>query len=340
MSESEGAGESAAESVEMTVREGINAALREEMERDERVYLYGEDVADYGGLYQVTTGLQDEFGEGRVFDTPLSETMLGGTAVGAALTGGRPVIEIMFGDFLATISDHLVNYAAKMYFNYGDGTSVPLVVRTTYGGGDQFGLHHSQDPIAWYQNVPGLKIVAPSTPADYKGLLKSAVRDDDPVIFLENKQRYEKSGEVPDGDVTVPLCRSDVKRSGSDVTVVAVGGMVDRALEAAADLSETGIECEVIDPRTVVPLDKEPILDSIKKTHALVTVHEAATFGGFGGELAAMAAEEALFHLDAPVKRVGAPFTPVPFAKNLEDAYLPDAEDVKSAVREALDTDI
>lgn len=332
--------EAAAEPVEMTVREGINAALREEMARDERVYLYGEDVADYGGLYQVTTGLQDEFGEGRVFDTPLSETMLGGTAVGAALTGGRPVIEIMFGDFLATISDHIVNYAAKMYFNYGDETSVPLVIRTTYGGGDQFGLHHSQDPIAWYQNVPGLKIVAPSTPADYKGLLKSAIRDDDPVIFLENKQRYEKSGEVPDGDVTVPLCRSDVKRSGSDVTVVAIGGMVDRALEAADDLSEDGIECEVIDPRTVVPLDKEPILDSIRKTHALVTVHEAATFGGFGGEIAAMAADEALFHLDAPVKRVGAPFTPVPFAKNLEDAYLPDAGDVESAVREALDAEL
>lgn len=340
MSESEPESTPPTDTDEMTVRESINSALREEMERDERVYLYGEDVADYGGLYQVTTGLQDEFGEERVFDTPLSETMLGGTAVGAALTGGRPVIEIMFGDFLATISDHIVNYAAKMYFNYGDETSVPLVIRTTYGGGDQFGLHHSQDPIAWYQNVPGLKIVAPSTPADYKGLLKAAIRDDDPVLFLENKQRYEKSGEVPTSDETVPLCRSDVKRSGTDITIVAIGGMVDQALEAAADLSEAGIECEVIDPRTVVPLDKEPILESIRKTHALVTVHEAATFGGFGGELAAMAADEALFHLDAPVKRVGAPFTPVPFAENLENTYLPDAEDVKFAVRDALDVDI
>lgn len=325
---------------EMTVREGIKSALREEMERDERVFLYGEDVADYGGLYQVTKGLQDDIGEKRVFDTPLSETMLGGTAVGAALTGTRPVVEIMFGDFLSVISDHLVNYAAKMHFNYGDGTSVPLVVRTTYGGGDQFGLHHSQSPVAWYQNVPGLKIVAPSTARDYKGLLKAAIRDDDPVLFLENKQRYEKTGDVPDEEFTVPLCRSDVKREGSDVTVVAVGGMVDRALEAASDLAAEGIDCEVVDPRTLVPLDKEPILESVKKTHALVTVHEAPTFGGYGGEIAAMAADEALFHLDAPVKRVGAPFTPVPFAENLEDTYLPDADDVKSAVREALDVEL
>lgn len=319
---------------EKTIRESINEALYEELDRDESVFFYGEDVADYGGLYQVTVGLQDEFGEDRVFDTPLSETAIGGTAVGAALTGGRPIIEIMFGDFLAIIADHLTNYAAKMHFNYGDDTSVPLVVRTTYGAGDQFGLHHSQSPISWFQNVPGIKVVAPSTPYDYKGLLKSAVRDDDPVIFLEHKQRYDKSGEVPDEDYTVPLCRSDVKREGEDVTVVAIGGMVDRALEAADQLAADGIDCEVIDPRTVVPLDKQPIIDSIQKTHQLVIVHEASTFGGIGGEIAARVAEDALFYLDAPVKRVGAPFTPVPFAENLEDAYLPDADDVIDAVRE------
>jgi pyruvate dehydrogenase E1 component beta subunit len=322
---------------EQTVRESINEALAEELERDERVFLYGEDVGDYGGLYQVTAGLQERFGEDRVFDTPLSETTLGGTAVGAALTGTRPIMEIMFGDFLSVIADHLINYAAKMHFNYTDDTSVPMVVRTTYGGGDQFGLHHSQDPIPWFQNVPGLKMVAPSTPSDYKGLLKSAVRDDDPVIFFENKQRYEVTGDVPDEEYTVPLGEADVKRSGEDMTVVAVGGMVDVALEAAESLADRGYDCEVIDPRTVVPLDKETILDSVKKTHALTVVHESATFGGIGGEIAATAADDALFHLDAPVKRVGAPFTPVPFAENLEQEYLPDEEDVETAVVEALE---
>jgi pyruvate dehydrogenase E1 component beta subunit len=323
---------------ERTVREAINEALAEELERDERVFLYGEDVGDYGGLYQVTAGLQEQFGEERVFDTPLSETTLGGTAVGAALTGTRPIVEIMFGDFLSVIADHLINYAAKMHFNYTDDTSVPMVVRTTYGGGDQFGLHHSQDPISWFQNVPGLKMVAPSTPADYKGLLKSAVRDDDPVVFFENKQRYEYTGDVPeDDDHLVPIGEADVKRAGEDMTVVAVGGMVDVALEAAESLAERGYDCEVIDPRTVVPLDKETILDSVKKTHGLTVVHEAAKFGGIGGEIAAEAAEEALFYLDAPVKRVGAPFTPVPFAENLEQAYLPGAEDVETAVIEALE---
>jgi pyruvate dehydrogenase E1 component beta subunit len=321
---------------EHTVRESINRALAEELERDERVFLYGEDVGDYGGLYQVTDGLQDRFGEERVFDTPLSETTLGGTAVGAALTGTRPVVEIMFGDFMAIIADQITNFAAKMYFNYGDGTSVPMVVRTTYGAGDQFGLHHSQSPIGWFQNVPGIKIVAPSTPHDYKGLLKASIRDDDPVIFLENKLRYEDEGEVPDGEYTVPLCRSERKRKGEDVTVVAIGGMVDVAMEAAERLEADGVDAEVIDPRTVVPLDKEPIFDSVRKTHRLVIVHEAATFGGFGGEIAAEVAEEALFYLDAPIERVGAPFTPVPFAENLEEAYLPDEEDVIEAVQNTL----
>lgn len=321
---------------DLDVRDAINEALAEELARDETVFLYGEDVGDYGGLYQVTAGLQERFGNERVFDTPLSETMLGGTAVGAALTGTRPVVEIMFGDFLSIIADHLINYAAKMHFNYGDGTSVPLVVRTTYGAGDQFGLHHSQSPISWFMNVPGIKIVAPSTPYDYKGLLKASIRDDDPVIFLENKLRYEESGEVPDEEYTVPLCRSDVKREGEDATVVAVGGMVDVALDAAESLAEDGVDAEVIDPRTVVPLDKEPIFESVRKTHRLVVVHEAPTFGGYGAEIAAEVSEEALFYLDAPIERVGAPFMPVPFAENLENAYLPDADDVMQAVRNTL----
>lgn len=322
---------------EQTVRESINEALHEEMARDDRVFVYGEDVAEYGGLYRVTTGLQDEFGEERVFDTPLSETAIVGSGVGAALAGARPVPEVMFADFLAIVADHLINYAGKMYYNYGDETSVPLVVRTMYGAGDQFGLHHAQSVESWFQNVPGLKIAMPSSVRDYKGMLKASIRDDDPVIFLEHKMRYDKSGEVPDGDFTVPLCESRVAREGDDVTVVALGGMVDEARAAAETLSRDGIECEVVDPRTVVPLDIDPIVDSVKKTNALVTAHEAPTFGGFGGELVSQVTEKAFFYLDAPVQRVGAPFTPVPFAENLEQAYLPGQDDIEDAVRTALD---
>jgi len=321
---------------ELSVRDAVNLALREELARDERVVLYGEDVAEYGGLYRVTAGLNEEFGDDRVFDTPLSETTLGGTGVGAALTGARPVVEIMFGDFLAIIADHLINYAAKMYFNYGDGTGVPLVVRTTYGGGEQFGLHHSQSPVAWFQNVPGIKIVAPGSPREYRALLKAAVRDDDPVVFLENKRLYDHEGPVPEAAETMPLCRSAVVRHGTDATVVAVGGMVPEALAAADALADRGIDAEVINPRTLVPLDVDPIVSSVRKTNALVTVHEAPTFGGYGGEIVGQVAERALFSLDAPVRRVGAPFTPVPFAENLESAYLPDADDVEAAVADVV----
>lgn len=316
-----------------TVRESLNQALEEEMARDDRVFVYGEDVGSYGGLYQVTAGLQERFGEDRVFDTPLSETAIVGSGVGAALVGARPVPEVMFADFLPIVADHLINYAAKMYFNYGDETSVPLVVRTMYGAGDQFGLHHAQSAESWFQNVPGLKIVMPATARDYKGLLKASIRDADPVVFLEHKMRYSDEGDVPEGEYTVPLCETDVKRSGTDATVVALGGMVPEALEAAETLAGEGIDCEVVDPRTVVPLDVEPILDSVRKTNVLVTAHEAPTFGGFGGELVAQVAEKAFFYLDAPVQRVGAPFTPVPFAENLEQAYLPDSEDIAEAVR-------
>jgi pyruvate/2-oxoglutarate/acetoin dehydrogenase E1 component len=318
---------------EVTVREGLNEALREELERDERVLLYGEDVAEYGGMYQMTTGLWEEFGDERVFDTPLSETAIGGTAVGAALAGARPIIEIMYADFLPIIADHLINYAAKMYFNYGDETSVPLVVRTMYGVGGGGGLHHSQSPEGWFQNVPGLKIVMPSTPYDYKGLLKAAVRDDDPVLFLEHKKAYSASGDIPEAEYTVPLCETDVKRQGEDVTVVGLGPMVRHALTAAESLADDGISCEVIDPRTVCPLNVDPILESVKKTHTLVIAHEAPTFGGMGGEIVSQVSEKALFYLDAPVERVGAPFTPVPFAENLEAEFRPDESDVKSAVR-------
>lgn len=321
---------------EVTVREALTQALREELANDDRVILYGEDIAEYGGMYQVTEGLWEEFGDERVFDTPLSETTIGGTAVGAALTGARPIIEIMYADFLPIIADHLINYAAKMYFNYGDETSVPLVVRTMYGVGSGSGLHHSQSVEGWFQNVPGIKIVMPSTPYDYKGLLKASVRDDDPVLFLEHKMSYSDSGKVPEEDYTVPLCQTDVKRSGEDVTVVAYGPMVDRALKAADSLANDGIDIEVVDPRTVCPLDLEPILESVKKTHILVVAHEAPTFGGLGGEIVSQVSEKALFYLDAPIKRVGAPFTPVPFAENLEERFRPDESDVEAAVREVI----
>lgn len=335
---SEGELEVGQETTELTVRESLNEALFEEMERDDRVLLYGEDVAEYGGLYKVTQGLHEAFGEERVFDSPLAETAIAGSAVGAALVGARPVVEIMYADFLPIVGDHLINYAAKMHFNYGDGTSVPLVVRSMYGAGDGHGLHHGQSPEGWFTNVPGLKIVMPSTPRDYKGLLKSAIRDDDPVLFLENKMSYDDRGPVPDGEYTVPLCESDVKRQGTDATVVAVGPMVKEALEAAERLSDRGIEVEVVDPRTIAPLDVEPILESVRKTNVLVVAHEAPTFGGFGSEVAAQAIDEAFFYLDAPVKRVGAPSTPIPFAENLEETYLPRADEIESAVIEAIET--
>ncbi|THE66121.1 alpha-ketoacid dehydrogenase subunit beta [Salinadaptatus halalkaliphilus] len=326
------------ETTTQTIRESLNQALHEELERDERVLLYGEDVAEYGGLYKISEGLYEEFGEERVFDTPLAETSLGGTAVGAALAGARPVVEIMYADFLPIAGDHLINYAAKMYFNYGDETSVPMVVRSMYGTGDGHGLHHGQSPEAWFMNVPGLKVVMPSTPREYKGLLKGAIRDDDPVIFLENKMRYGESGPVPDEEYTISLCESDVKREGTDATIVAIGGMVYEALEAAERLSEQGIECEIVDPRTISPLDTGPILESVEKTNILVTAQEAPTFGGFGSEVAAQVIDDAFFYLDAPVKRVGAPFTPIPFAENLEEAYQPTADDIESAVIDAIET--
>jgi pyruvate dehydrogenase E1 component beta subunit len=330
--------ESDQETTEKSVRESLNEALFEEMERDSRVLLYGEDVAEYGGLYRITQGLYDEFGEERVFDSPLSETAIAGSAVGAALVGARPVVEIMYADFLPIVGDHLINYAAKMHFNYGDDTGVPMVVRSMYGVGDGHGLHHGQSPEGWFLNVPGLKIVMPSTPRDYKGLLKAAIRDEDPVLFLENKTSYDSTGPVPAGEYTVPLCESDVKRDGTDATVVAIGGMVTEALEAADRLSDRDVEVEVVDPRTVAPLDVGPILESVRKTNVLVVAHEAPVFGGFGSEVAAQVIDDAFFYLDAPVKRVGAPSTPIPFAENLEESYLPTADDIEAAVVEAIET--
>jgi len=325
---------------ELTFGEAINEALKEEMARDERVYLIGEDVRiGYGGgAFGVSKGLLAQFGPERVIDTPISESAIAGTSVGAALWGMRPVAEIMFADFMALAMDHIANSAAKMRFAYAGGATVPVVFRMAFGAGVGAALHHSQSTEAWITNVPGLKVVMPSTPADAKGLLKSSIRDDNPVVFLEHKLLYSRlKGPVPEGEYLIPLGKSDVKRAGEDLTIIATGAMVQQALAAAETLEKEGVKAEVVDPRTLVPLDREGILESVKKTGKVVIVHEAPTFGGFGGEIAAMIAEEGFYTLDAPIKRVGAPFTPVPAHPLLEQFYLPNAEKIVKAAKEILE---
>jgi pyruvate dehydrogenase E1 component beta subunit len=318
---------------EITYREAIREALREEMRRDERVFILGEDVADAGGVFKVTLGLLAEFGPTRVIDTPLSESAIVGAAVGAALMGMRPVAEVMFADFTTIAMDAIVNHAAKIHYLYGGELSAPLVVRMAYGAGPKWGSQHTQSVESWLANVPGLTIVMPATPADAKGLLKAAIRTANPVIFLEHKMLYGKKGEVPEGEYLVPLGKADIKRSGEDVTIVAMGMMVDRALAAARTLAEEGTSAEVIDLRSIQPLDEETILVSVEKTGRLVIVHEAPVRGGFGGEVAAVVANKALGYLDAPIRRVGGPWAPVPFGPVLVDAYVPKEADVIQAVR-------
>lgn len=325
---------------ELTFGEAINEALKEEMARDERVYLIGEDIRiGYGGgAFGVSKGLLAQFGPDRVIDTPISESAIAGTSVGAALWGMRPVAEIMFADFMALAMDHIANSAAKMRFAYAGGATVPVVFRMAFGAGVGAALHHSQSTEAWITNVPGLKVVMPSTPADAKGLLKSSIRDDNPVVFFEHKLLYSRlKGPVPEGEYLIPLGKSDVKRAGEDLTIIATGAMVQQALAAAETLEKEGVKAEVVDPRTLVPLDREGILESVKKTGKVVIVHEAPTFGGFGGEIAAMVAEEGFYSLDAPIKRVGAPFTPVPAHPLLEQFYLPNAEKIVKAAKEILE---
>ena len=321
---------------EMTYSQAINEALREEMRRDDKVFIMGEDVGIFGGCFGVTTGMIDEFGPERVLDTPISETAIMGSAVGAAAAGLRPVPEIMFMDFLAVCLDELVNQAAKMRYMFGGKAKVPLTLRTVLGAGLGAAAQHSQSLEAWICHVPGLKVVMPSTAADAKGLLKSAIRDDNPVVFLEHKMMYAMSGEVPDGDYTIPLGKAEIKRAGKDVTIVATSLMVHKALAAAETLAAEGIEAEVIDPRTLVPFDKETLFHSVEKTGRLVIVHEAVKTGGFGGEIAAMVAEECFDMLDAPIKRVAAPSTPIPFASNLESAFIPNEEKIIEAVKAIL----
>jgi len=312
----------------------ITEALAEEMARDERVIVLGEDVGIPGGAFGATRGLYRQFGKERVRDTPISETAIVGAAVGAAVNGLRPVVEVMFMDFIATCWDQVVNQMAKMRYMFGGQVRLPLVLRTHTGAGLNAGPQHSGSLEAWAVHVPGLKVVMPSTPADVKGLLKSAIRDDNPVLFVENKTLYALKGEVPDGEHLVPLGQADVKRAGTDVTVVALSAMVHPALEAAELLAREGISVEVLDPRTLSPLDRPALLASVAKTGRLVIVHEAWGPCGVGAEIAAIVAEASLGSLKAPVRRVTPPFTPVPFSPPMERFWRPDAGRIAAAVRE------
>lgn len=316
-----------------TYLQAINEALRQEMERDSDVFIMGEDVGPFGGCFGVTKGLYEQFGEKRVRDTPITESAIIGAATGAAAAGLRPVCEIMFVDFIGVALDQLFNQAAKMRYMFGGKAKIPMVLRTPQGAGIGAAAQHSQSLEAWFAHVPGLKVAMPATPYDAKGLLITAIRDDNPVVFLEHKLLYGLEGEVPDELYTVPFGKAEVRRSGNDVTLVATAKMVHTALEAADVLAKDGISAEVIDPRTLVPFDTDTVVESVKKTHALVVVHEAVKQGGFGAEIAAQVAELAFDYLDGPIMRVAAPFTPVPFSPPLEQAFLPKVNDIVEAVK-------
>ena len=323
---------------ELFYLDAVNEALTEEMARDDSVFIIGEDIAvgyGGGGVFGATRGLLDKFGENRVLDAPLSESAIAGCATGAALVGYRPIVELMFGDFLTIASEQIVNCAAKMRWSLGGEVDMPIVYRTAYGGGVGAGMHHSQCFESWFAGVPGLKVVMPSTPADAKGLLKAAVRDNDPVLVLEHKFHYKRlKGPVPDEDYIIPIGKGDIKREGEDVTIIALSAMVQQALKAAEQLERENIHAEVVDPRTILPLDEEIILKSVEKTGKAVIVHEAPVIGGFGGEIAAILADKGIDFLEAPVKRVGAPFCPVPSSPEMEEFYLPNAENIVQAVQE------
>jgi pyruvate/2-oxoglutarate/acetoin dehydrogenase E1 component len=320
----------------ITYRAALREGLREEMQKDECVFLLGEDIAEFGGTYKVTQGLLEEFGQARVRNTPISEAAIAGAALGAALLGMRPVAEIMYIDFSTIAMDQIVNQIAKVRYMFGGKAKASLVIRTQGGAGRSSAAHHAQSLEAWYTHIPGLKVVMPSTPYDVKGLIKSSIRDDNPIIFIEHKLLYNEEGPVPEEEYVIPIGKADIKREGKDVTIVATSRMVMRALQAAEKLSEDGIEAEVIDPRTLVPLDEETILQSIKKTGRLLITHEAYRRCGFGAEIAALASEKAFYDLDAPIKRIGAANTPVPFAPQLENFVIPDEREIIKGVRELL----
>jgi len=320
---------------EITYAEAIREALRQEMRRDKNIFLIGEDLGIYGGAFGVTYGLIDEFGEERVRDTPISEAAIAGAALGAAITGMRPVAEIMFMDFTTIAMEQIVNQAAKIKFMFGGKVKVPMVVRTPAGSGTGAAAQHSQSLEAWFTHVPGLKVVMPSTPYDAKGLLISSIRDDNPVIFIEHKLLYKITGEVPEEEYKIPLGVADIKRKGEDLTIVATSIMIQKTLYASKELEKVGISIEVVDPRTLKPYDKKTIIESIKKTGKVIIVHEACKTGGFGAEIAAMISESESFdYLDAPIKRLGGLDIPIPYNRNLERHAVPQIKDIINATKE------
>jgi acetoin:2,6-dichlorophenolindophenol oxidoreductase subunit beta len=313
---------------EITLSQAIREALAEEMRRDPRVFVIGEDVAEAGTPFKVLSGLVDEFGKERVIDSPISEPGITGMGVGAAMTGMRPVVDIMFGDFMTLIMDQVVNQAAKIHYMSGGKLKVPLVVRTTLGATRLSAAQHSQSLHAWVSHVPGVKVVLPSTPYDAKGLLKTAIRDDNPVVFFEDKMMYQLKGHVPEGDYTIPFGVADIKRAGTDITIVATSSMVQVALKAAEQLEQIGISAEVIDPRTTFPLDKQTMIESAKKTSRVIVIDEGYERYGVTAEIASVISDGAFYYLDAPVKRMGAMDVPVPFSPVLEDITVPTPDTV------------
>lgn len=315
-----------------TYVEAIKQGIWEEMASDERVFILGEDVGIYGGAFKVTAGMLEEFGEGRVIDTPISEAAIVGTAIGAAMMGMRPIAEMQFADFISCAFDQITNFAAKCRYRWGAG--IPMVVRGPSGGGVHGGPFHSQNPEMYFVHTPGLKVVCPSTAYDAKGLIKAAIRDPDPVIYFEHKFLYRRIKEdLPGEDYTVPIGKAAVRRSGSDISVITYGAMVFLALDAAKELEKEGIDLEVVDMRTLLPYDKEAVLDSVKKTNKVILLHEATRTGGFAGELAATISDEAFEYLDGPIRRITAPDTPVPYSPPLEEFFLPKVSDVIEVAR-------
>ena len=317
---------------EITYAQALNEALAYNLGKDPRVFLMGEDIGKYGGIFQVTAGLLDKFGPERVIDAPISESGFVGAAVGAAMTGMKPVVEIMFIDFTTVAMDMIVNQMAKIHYMFGGRGKVPMVLRTNIGAGRGAAAQHSQSFHAFFLHIPGLIVVAPSTPYDAKGLLNTAIQDENPVVFVEHKKLYITKGNVPEEYYAIPFGKADVKREGRDMTIVATHAMVARSITVAEEFLKEGIEIEIVDPRTLCPLDKKTIVESVKKTGRLIVADEGPVTCGVSAEMSAMIAEEAVEYLQAPILRVGSPDTPVPFSPPLEKIYIPDEEDVREAV--------
>jgi len=320
----------------ITYREALNEALKEEMRSNENVIIMGEDIGEYGGVFKVTDGLIEEFGSSRIIDTPISEAAFSGAGIGAAMTGLIPIIEIMWIDFSLVAIDQILNQAAKMTYMSGSQTKVPMVFRTQGGGGRGNAAQHSQSLETIYAHVPGIKVVMPSSPYDAKGLLKSAIRDEGPIMFIEHKMLYGSRGEVPEEEYTIPIGKANVVKEGTDVTIATISKGVEFSLQAADELTESGIHAEVIDMRSLTPLDTDTVIESVIKTNRLVVVHEAVKSYGWGAEVASIVQAEAFDELDAPIYRVGAVETPVPYNMTLEQEMLPQAKDIVSAVRKSL----